>query len=67
MLPMWQGAERGGRKMLIELWGTRKEAIEARKKVKVLWLGNWPASAIADYLDLPINFIEELITVYQRT
>jgi len=53
--------------MLIELWGTRKEAIEARKKAKVLWLANWPASAIADYLDLPINFIEELITVYQRT
>ena len=40
--------------------------LEARMKVKVLWLANWTAEEIAEFINEPIEEVEKLITIYSK-
>ena len=39
--------------------------VEERMKVKVLWLANWSAREIAEFMDTPVEDIEKLLAIYR--
>ncbi len=39
--------------------------IKQRMRVKVLWLAHWTATEIAEFDNLPVVEVEELIKVYK--
>jgi len=43
----------------------KEDELEAKLKIKVLWLAKWTVPEITAFLALPLEFVESMVEVYK--